>query len=187
MAPARSFRDFDAWNVAMQLAVACYALAKRLPPTERFELGSQIRRAVTSIPANIAEGQATGKPGRFLYHTRVALGSLGELETQLELANRIGMLADHDLAEALPLLARTGQLLNGLARTLRRRVLTQTAAGSALLAIAALGLHLFAISGKVSLRVAMNDVFTLALTTLNLVLARIDVDVLAHLTLLVPL
>ena len=168
MAPARSFRDFDAWNVAMQLAVLCYALAERLPAAERFELGSQIRRAATSIPANIAEGQATGTPGRFLFHTRIALGSLGELETHLELACRLGMLAADDLGEALPALARTGQLLNGLARTLKRRLPTRTATGSAVLAIAASGLHLFLVPREIRSGIAMDGVLSLALATLNL-------------------
>jgi four helix bundle protein len=51
-----SFRDLDAWKVAMDLVVAIYSLAAKLPATERFELSAQIRRAAVSIPSNIAEG-----------------------------------------------------------------------------------------------------------------------------------
>ena len=52
----RSFRDLDTWHVAMDLAVACYKVAKLLPASERFEMSSQIRKAATSVPSNVAEG-----------------------------------------------------------------------------------------------------------------------------------
>jgi four helix bundle protein len=61
----RSFRDLDAWNEAMKLAVACYRTAKRLPQEERFELSAQIRSAAVSVPSNIAEGFSTGSDGLF--------------------------------------------------------------------------------------------------------------------------
>lgn len=84
--PIRSFRDLDAWNVAMELAVACYRLARQLPVEERFALSAQIRRAAVSVPSNIAEGHSTGSDGVFGRQVRTSLGSVGELETQLELA-----------------------------------------------------------------------------------------------------
>lgn len=120
----RSFRELDAWKVSMDLCVLSYELAKRLPSSERFEPSAQIRSAATSIPSNLAEGQAAGKTGRFLYHTSVALGSLGELDTELELARRLGMLAEHDLIRVTEQLARTGQLLHGLRRSLKQKLLT---------------------------------------------------------------
>jgi four helix bundle protein len=132
-ADIRSFRDLDAWKISMDLAVLVYELAKRLPATERYELSAQIRRAAVSIPSNVAEGQATGRLGRFLYHTRIALGSLGELETDLELAKRLGMLPAQDLVNAVDQLARTGQLLHGLERSLKFRLLTHAAKCLALL------------------------------------------------------
>jgi four helix bundle protein len=108
----------------MDLCVLSYELAKRLPASERFELSAQIRSAATSIPSNVAEGQATGKTGRFLYHTSIALGSLGELDTELELARQLGMLTEQDLMRVADQLARTGQLLHGLRRSLRNKLLS---------------------------------------------------------------
>jgi four helix bundle protein len=61
----RTFRDLEAWQTAMDLVVACYEVARRLPPGERFVLGTQIRRAATSVPSNIAEGHATRSDGTF--------------------------------------------------------------------------------------------------------------------------
>jgi four helix bundle protein len=117
----RSFRDLDAWRVAMELTMCAYAVAKQLPATERFELSAQIRRAAGSVPANVAEGQSCGRDGRFLFHIGIAQGSVGELDTELEVALRLGLIQSDEYAEAAKLVQRTGQLLHGLARSVRRR------------------------------------------------------------------
>jgi four helix bundle protein len=116
-----SFRDLDAWQCAMDLVVTTYKLAASLPPTEQFALSNQMRRAAVSIPSNIAEGQAGGPGKRYLQHVRIALASLAELDTQLELAVRVRLLAPEDVRVIEEQLARTGRLLHGLARGLRRR------------------------------------------------------------------
>jgi four helix bundle protein len=116
-----SFRDLDAWKAAIELVLAAYDVAHQLPTTERFELAQQMRRAAVSVPSNIAEGQATGPGGRYRHHVRIALGSLAELETQLELAVRLKWIsaeAHNNLARHV---ARTGKLLHGLSRSLWRR------------------------------------------------------------------
>ena len=69
MAVIVSYKDLESWKVAMAVAVEAYAFAGRLPSSERFELGSQIRRAGVSIPANLAEGQASG-PGKAVSPSR---------------------------------------------------------------------------------------------------------------------
>lgn len=115
----RSFRDLHAWNAGMDLVLTTYALAARLPSAERFELGAQLRRAAVSVPSNVAEGHGGGARQRYLNHVRIALGSLAELDTQLELARRLGYLTPNNLVPAERQLARTGQLLHGLARSLQ--------------------------------------------------------------------
>ena len=104
----------------MTLAEKVYPLIRQLPADERYALGSQIRRAVTSIPANIAEGKGYGTNRRYVHHLRIACGSEAELQTQLELVVRLGF-AKHE--QVAPLLARTsevGKMLNGLIRSLDR-------------------------------------------------------------------
>ena len=118
----RSFRDLHAWDAAMDLVLTTYALAARLPSAERFELGSQLRRAAVSIPSNIAEGHGGVARQRYVNHVRIALGSLAELDTQLELARRLGYLTHDDVIGAEQQVARTGQLLHGLARSLQARL-----------------------------------------------------------------
>ena len=87
-----SFFDLRVWQQSMDLMVDCYALARRLPPEERFGMASQLQRASLSIPSNIAEGSQRGSDRdsvRFFYFAR---GSAAELATQLEIANAVGLL-----------------------------------------------------------------------------------------------
>lgn len=88
--PMKSFRDLDAWRVAMDLALSVYNLAERLPTTERYEMASQMRRAALSIPSNVAEGSGSTMRGRYRYHVRIPLGSVAELVTCIELGRRLG-------------------------------------------------------------------------------------------------
>ena len=140
MEKVRSFRDLDVWNFAMDLALAAHKLADKLPPNHRFELASQMRRAATSIPSNVAEGQAYRSDRVFIRHVRIALGSLAELDTQIEIAVRLNYVGrDVELVLRADI-DRTRQLLHGLHRTLKaslRRaalnVFALAAAGSGLL------------------------------------------------------
>ena len=116
----RSYRDLDAWQAAMHLTVLVYAVARRLPPDERYGLSAQVRRAAVSIPSNVAEGQSCGQDGRYLHHVRIAVGSVGELSTELELATRLEFLTQSDLTEVEQQLTKTRQLLFGLLRSLRK-------------------------------------------------------------------
>jgi four helix bundle protein len=131
-----SFRDLDAWKAAMSLVVASYQVAKKLPPTERFELAVQMRRAAVSIPSNVAEGQATGPGGRYRYHVRIALGSWAELMTHLELIKLLTLIPQdgQGFADMGSQLKRTGQLLHGLDRSLKRKQIARSVLGVFLLA-----------------------------------------------------
>lgn len=116
------FRELDVWQVSMAVAEDVYRLASRLPATERYELSSQIRRAAVSIPSNIAEGHSTRLATVYRKHARLALGSVGELSTQLELACRFGFItrAERDPLERQ--LVRTRDLLGGVVRSMTRRI-----------------------------------------------------------------
>jgi len=116
----QSFRDLKVWQKGMDLAVSVYTISEQLPNSERFGLTSQIRRAVVSIPSNVAEGKAIGGQS-YPHHLKIALGSEAELQTQIELAKRLEML---DEAEAIRLLEQTsevGRMLVGLLVSLPRK------------------------------------------------------------------
>lgn len=118
----KSYEDLIAWQRAMDLVVLSYRLAKKLPKDELYGLVSQIRRASTSVPANIAEGQGRRSTGQFLQFLGVANGSLLELETHMHVAHRLCMLEEPDVRNFLTLSGEVGRILAGLARSLRERV-----------------------------------------------------------------
>ena len=82
---------------AIKLAKTVYKLTEKFPKHEVYALADQIRRAVVSVPSNIAEGQARKAPGDFRRFLHIALGSLAEVDTQLILAQEFGYLTKEDV------------------------------------------------------------------------------------------
>jgi carbamoyl-phosphate synthase large subunit len=119
----QSFRDLEVWQSAMLVARVAHTLALTFPAVQTFALGAQVRRSATSIPSNVAEGHAHRGTRIYLRHIRIALGSLAELETQLELALQLTLIERTDLDGITSELVRCGQLLHGLQRALVRRLL----------------------------------------------------------------
>jgi four helix bundle protein len=91
-----------AWQKSMDLVEDIYDLTRRFPREEIYGLTSQLRRAAISVPSNIAEGAAGRSPVQFRNFLGIAIGSLNELATQLEIALRIGYLSakTHGATEA---------------------------------------------------------------------------------------
>jgi len=116
----RGYRDLIVWQKAMDLIPKIYQLSKKLPQDERFALTSQIQRAVISVPANVAEGQARHHPKEFLYHLSVARGSLAELDTLLSAAARVGYLKSEEIDSVEEPIIEIRRLLQGLIQKLQR-------------------------------------------------------------------
>jgi four helix bundle protein len=70
----RSYRDMKVWQLGMQIAVACYRLTRTFPPEERSGLTSQVCRASSRIPANIAEGYGRGHRREYVHFLWIANG-----------------------------------------------------------------------------------------------------------------
>jgi four helix bundle protein len=85
-----SFRDLEVWRLGLDLVETIYRCSSEFPKSETYGLAAQMRSAAVSIPSNIAEGQARASSKEFLHFLSIALGSLAELETQLELTSRLG-------------------------------------------------------------------------------------------------
>lgn len=115
-----SYRDLRVWQEAMNLAEACYRLSSALPRDELFGMTSQIRRASTSIPANIAEGYGRNSAGSYAQFLRVAQGSLKELETHLLLAQRVELLTSKQVDPALSACDAVGRMLRSLIRSIEQ-------------------------------------------------------------------
>ena len=85
-----SYKELIVWQKAMMLVEAVYRHMRSFPADERFRLCDQLSRAVVSIPSNIAEGYGRGAPLEYARYLGIARGSLYEVETQLEIAARLG-------------------------------------------------------------------------------------------------
>ena len=117
----QSFRDLLVWQKGVQLVVHVYQLSMKLPKTETYGLISQMQRSAVSIPANIAEGHARRHTGDFIHHLSIAIGSVAELETHLEIATRLGFLSSAETQEAQSQCSEIARMLFGLIQKLRQR------------------------------------------------------------------
>src|SRR5712691_5172116 len=107
-----------AWQKSMDLVVKVYQLSKRFPKDEVYGLTSQIRRAAVSVPSNISEGAAGRSITQFRNFLAVAIGSLNEISTQLEIAHRVGYLEVRDCSEAEGMVDECIALTYGLRKSL---------------------------------------------------------------------
>ena len=96
-----SFRDLRVWQAGMELAESIYQLTATFPPQEMYGLTSQLRRAAVSIPSNIAEGHTRESTKEYLHHISVAQASLAEVQTQIELAGRLGYAAAEEISHII--------------------------------------------------------------------------------------
>jgi four helix bundle protein len=115
--PIKSYRDLEAWQLAMSLVEAVYQLTEKFPSQERFGLTTQLRRAAVGIPSHVAEGHQYGTRA-YRHYVVIALGSQAECETQLELAERLKLAPRDAITPVREAAARVGQVLHGLVRSL---------------------------------------------------------------------
>ena len=107
------FKDLIVWQKAMELVRAVYALSKAFPSDERYALTDQLRRAVVSIPSNIAEGSGRVSNADYGHFLSIARGSLYETMTQLQVAVDLGYIPalSHDLEL---LISEVGRMLGAM-------------------------------------------------------------------------
>jgi len=126
-----------AWQRSYDLGLEVLRFARALPHSERFVLGDHLSRTAISVASNIAEGRSRYSPQDFVRFLRYSLGSLAELDTQLQFAFDLGLLApghhgllQHTIADCTTLvqglIRATNRSLGQLARTPRRRVPSST-------------------------------------------------------------
>ncbi len=117
----QSYRDLRIWQLAMDMAESCYVLTKAFPKVELYGLVSQIRRAATSIAANIAEGHGRETTGNFIQFLRVAQGSLKELETHLLISARLGFAEEKRCKALLANAEDLGKMVRAMIRNLQEK------------------------------------------------------------------
>ena len=116
----RKHRDLLVWQRAIVLVEMVYGVTEAFPASERYGLSGQLRRAAVSVPANIAEGYARSGTRELLYFLSVSAGSLSELDTLIELGQRLGYF--DDIEELRKTLDDVSGMLMGLQTSLRKRL-----------------------------------------------------------------
>ena len=118
------YKKLIIWQKAMDLTVEIYRLIKFLPREETYALSNQIRRAVVSVPSNIAEGHGRNSVKEFANFLSISRGSLLEVETQLEICSRLGYLKNDESTKANLLIIEINKMTNAMISYLRKKQLT---------------------------------------------------------------
>ena len=106
------------------MAKEVYQLTQSFPAEEKFGLVSQMRRAVVSVPSNVAEGQARNTTGEFVQFVSHAEGSLAELDNQIRLSMELGFCREATVKSIQELIIEEQKMLKSLRRSLKANALT---------------------------------------------------------------
>ena len=117
----RTIRDLKIWQKSMDLTVESYRASASFPSDEKFGLISQIRRAATSVPANIAEGFGRWNSREFSRFLAIASSSLRELETHLQIAQRLGYLSEVRLKPLLASIDEVARMIYAMLSKIRAK------------------------------------------------------------------
>jgi len=113
-----NFKELNIWKRSVDLAVKVYQLSRGFPKEEKFGLTSQITRCAVSIGSNIAEGAGRNTDKDFNNFLGIALGSSFELETQIIIANKVGLIDDESFKSISSEILEVQKMINGFKRKL---------------------------------------------------------------------
>ena len=113
------FEGLKVWQNSMNLAEEVYKATKGFPKEEQYGLTSQLRRATTSIPANIAEGKGRNSKKEYTQYLYMSRGSVFEVMTFIQLSERLNYLTEPETNHLLQLCNEVSAMLTGLIRSLQ--------------------------------------------------------------------
>jgi len=116
----RDFKNIKAWQYADDLAVSVYFRTRSFPREELYGITSQLRRAVVSVSANIAEGATREHKKEYLHFLYIAMGSMVEIEYLLHLSRRVEYLEDDEYKKLEDLRKKTAKTLYGLINSVKK-------------------------------------------------------------------
>jgi four helix bundle protein len=117
----QSFKDLKVWQRSITLNKLTYDATKQFPKEETYGLTSQMRRCAVSVASNIAEGSKRNSTGEFIQFIGIAQGSLAELETQVIIANEVGIMESAEVIKITEEAAIIGKMLVQLQRSLKSK------------------------------------------------------------------
>jgi four helix bundle protein len=114
-------KKLEAWKQSMDLVIDIYRTTEKFPSQELYGLTNQLRRAAVSIPSNIAEGAARQTKKEFTNYLHIAQGSMSELDTQIEIAGRLGYLDGISRGDLNNKMAGIDKMITGLIHHLSKK------------------------------------------------------------------
>ena len=115
---SKNYRDLMVWQKGIDLVKEVYLLSDQFPNQELYGLTNQIRRAAVSVPSNIAEGQGRNNNKEFKRFLKIALGSLAEIDTQLEISQILGFISNEQMEQFQENITNLRRMIFGLIKNL---------------------------------------------------------------------
>lgn len=119
-----NYKDLDAYKESKALVILVYALIKKFPREEQYALCDQLRRAVISVPSNIAEGSGRTSSKDQAHFFEMAFGSLMEVNCQIDIAHDLGYISKEEVERVEQHVKAIAALLSGLRRKILGESLT---------------------------------------------------------------
>ena len=120
-----TFFDLRVYQEAKELVKSVYTFLDKFPKYETYALGDQLRRAVTSVPSNIAEGSGRFSIKEKIHFIEIAYGSLTETLCQLDIANDLNYITDEEFANEKEIINVIGKQLSGLRASFQNQLETR--------------------------------------------------------------
>ena len=116
-----NYKTLDAWKLAMELVKEVYVIIKNYPPDEKYSLADQTKRAVVSIPCNIAEGMGRNHKKDTIQFLHISRGSGYEVETLLTVAVMTSIIDEESYSRISEKIERNIKMINGLINYLEQK------------------------------------------------------------------
>ena len=116
----KSYKDLEVWKKGVELVKRVYLSTKKFPKEEAYGLTNQMRRSAISIPSNIAEGKMRQHTNEYVQFLYVALGSCGELDTQLIIAKQLGYISKEDASSFADEIDHISRMIRSLIKTIKK-------------------------------------------------------------------
>ena len=120
----QTYKELLIWQKSKALALFVYKVTAKFPTTETYGLTSQMNRCAISIPSNIAEGWSRQSTKEFIHFLYISRGSLSELETQLEIAQELGLVPSEAMDMLCLAITELGKMITTAIKRLKDKTLT---------------------------------------------------------------
>ena len=117
-----NYKELKMWQKARRNNLAVYNLTKKFPKDELYSLTNQLRRSITSVTSNIAEGSGYDSPAQFIRFLQIAQGSLCEAECQLILAFDLGYISKEELDQVSADLEEQKKITHGFVKSIKKTI-----------------------------------------------------------------